>query len=75
MPMTLIILEDIKIADFLTSVTIVVSLIVFLRSLSKDRKIKLKENADKIRFAASKTLAKIDRWQELSICFFQNMKH
>jgi hypothetical protein len=67
-------ITEVKVADFLTSITIVISLIIFLRSLSKDRKIKQRESANKIRYAASKTIAKLDRWQELSICLYQNVK-
>lgn len=56
-----------KIGDLLTSGSILISLVTFLVSWAKDRRIRQKELADKIRAAAAHTLAKLERWEEPSI--------
>jgi len=63
--------REIKVGDILTSLSILISATVLVRAWAKDRKDRNKELADKIRNAAAKTLAKLDRWQELSLWFFQ----
>lgn len=63
--------REIKVGDILTSLSILISAIILVRAWTKDRADRNKELADKIRTAAAKTLAKIDRWQELSLWFFQ----
>ena len=62
--------REIKVGDILTSLSILISATVLLRAWAKDRRDREKELADKIRNAAAKTLAKLDRWQELSLWFF-----
>lgn len=63
--------RDIKVGDILTSLSILISATVLLRAWAKDRRDRNKELADRIRSAAAKTLAKLDRWQELSLWLFQ----
>ncbi len=63
--------REIKVGDILTSLSILISAAVLLRAWTKDRRDRDKELADKIRNAAAKTLAKLDRWQELSLWFYQ----
>jgi tetratricopeptide (TPR) repeat protein len=61
-----------EIGDILTFFAIVISAMTLIFSLSKDRALREKENADKIRDAAAKTMAKLDRWLELSLSIFQD---
>jgi hypothetical protein len=63
--------NQVKLGDLLTSISIIISLVGLLLSLSKDRRLRKKEHADRIRAAASKTLAKLQRWQELSLWLYQ----
>lgn len=66
--------SEIKIGDILTSLSILISATVLVRAWAKDRRDRDKETADKIRNASAKTLAKLDRWQELSLWFFQHIQ-
>jgi hypothetical protein len=62
---------DIKIGDILTTFTIVITLFSILYSLQKERALRQKEQADKVRTAGAKTIAKLDRWRDLSLGMFQ----
>ncbi len=66
------IVKEIKIGDILTSLSIFISALAFLRAWKKDREMRTKELADRIRNAAATTLAKLERWQELSLWLFQS---
>lgn len=65
---------EIKVGDILTSFSIIISALGLIYILSKDRSLRQKERADKIRNAASETLAKLDRWRELSLSLFQSVQ-
>jgi hypothetical protein len=58
-------LPQIKVTDLLTSVSVFCAAITLIYTWSKDRDIRAKEYADKIRSAASITLSKVDRCQSL----------
>jgi hypothetical protein len=49
------------------------SLVSLLISLRKDRNLREREQADKVRNAAARTLAKLDRWKEISLLMFAQM--
>lgn len=63
--------KEIKVGDILTSLSILISAMAFLRAWTKDREMRDKELADRIRNASAITLAKLGRWQELSLWLFQ----
>jgi tetratricopeptide (TPR) repeat protein len=63
--------ERINFSNVLTILTIAISALSLIFSLSKDRALRQKENADKIRDAAATIMAKLDRWLELSLSIFQ----
>ena len=58
--------REIKVSDFLTATTILISLISVLISWSFDRKIRLAKEADDIRAAAASSLGELERWNDLS---------
>ena len=66
---------EISIGDILTTASILVSLIALLYSWSKERNLRKKEQADKIRNAAARTLSKLERWQELTGWYFDYVQH
>ncbi len=61
------------VGDILTSLTILISLVLFLISFYRDRKLRRKEQADKVRRAAANTIGKLDRWKEISLSIYQSM--
>lgn len=65
--------REIKIGDFITASAILLSLISLLISLRKDRNLRKREQADKVRNAAARTLAKLDRWKEITLLMFAQM--
>ena len=64
---------SVDVGNILTVATISVSVIVLLMSLAKDRRIREREIADKVRGAAARTLAKLERWQELT-SYYENVR-
>jgi len=64
----------VKFGHILTSVTILVSVIALLFSWSKDQVARETEMADKVRYAASVALTKLDRWQLLNLSLYQNLQ-
>jgi hypothetical protein len=63
----------IDVGNLLTSFTILVSLAALLFSLSKDRRTRERELSDRVRAAAAKTLGKLERWQQLSARFYDDV--
>ena len=72
--MPFIIETEISFGDILTFLTIIISVIALLNVWAKERQIRNKEKADKVRTAAAKTLAKIERWKELSLWYYQDIQ-
>lgn len=66
--------SEISAGNILTTASIGISMIALLVSWSKDRKIKKKEYADRIRRAAGLVVAKMDRWVDLSLRFFADIQ-
>lgn len=56
--------------DVLTVVSILISVWTLVNSWRKDRLLRQRELADKVRAAAAKTLTKLERWEELSLALF-----
>lgn len=65
--------KQIKIGDLLTSITLLISMISILYTLRKERILHQREQADRVRKAAAQTIAKLDRWSELSLSLFQDI--
>jgi hypothetical protein len=64
----------IKVSDVLTSVTIIVSVAALLLSLSKDRDVKVAEQANRVRTAAAIAISKLDRWQALQLSLYRELQ-
>jgi hypothetical protein len=62
------------IKDILTAVSIIVSIIALLYAWYKDRLLRKKEYADRIRRATSLVTAKLERWKELALRFFEDIQ-
>jgi hypothetical protein len=60
----------IDVGNLLTSFSVVIALAGFLYTWAKDRKLRTKEYADRVRSAAALTLSKIDRCESLFLSFF-----
>ena len=63
-----------RFGDILTSVSVLLALSGFLYSWRKDRRLRTKEYADRVRAAASMTLAKIDRCESLYLSFIDRAR-
>jgi hypothetical protein len=66
--------ETIKIGDLLTSASVLVSVAALVGALWRDRALRRRELADKIRAAAGKTLARLERWQEISLALYTDVQ-
>jgi len=64
---------QIEIGDILTSLIIIISIASLIYTLKKDRLLRQREQADIIRNSAAQTIAKLDRWRELSLSIFASM--
>jgi hypothetical protein len=65
--------RSIKVGDLLTSVSILVSVLALVITLGKDREVRRKEQADKVRSVASRTLGKMERWSKLALFYFDEV--
>ncbi len=61
------------VGDLLTALAIIVSAIGILAELRKDRELKRKEIADRVRKSAGLIVAKVDRWKQLSRHLFDEI--
>jgi hypothetical protein len=64
----------VNIGNILTMLTIIVSVIALIISWSKDQYTRQKEQADRVRSAVARTIAKLDRWQSLQLSAFQELQ-
>jgi hypothetical protein len=60
--------------DLLTILTIIITLATLLYSLKKERELRRKVQADTVRTASAKTIAKLIRWRDLSLGMFQRFQ-
>lgn len=66
--------RTIKASDVLTSLTILVSVVALLVSWTKDRDIRTREQADRVRTAAAKTIAKLERWEAIQLSLYSELQ-
>lgn len=57
--------RTVKASDLLTSLTVIVSVVALLFTWTKEQDSRTREQADRVRMAAAKTLVKLERWQNL----------
>jgi len=69
-----VLVKEIEIADILTFLTIIVSIVALLNVWLKEIQIRKKEKADRIRTAAARTVAKLERWKELSLWYYKDVQ-
>jgi hypothetical protein len=55
-------------------IAVFISILGFLAALRKDRKLRLKEYADRVRKSAALVVARADRWKHLSLSLFQDIQ-
>jgi hypothetical protein len=64
----------IKLGDFFTVISVIVALLGYLYTRSKDRELRIREQADNLRTAAALTHAKLDRYETLFLTFFYHIQ-
>ena len=65
--------RSIKVGDLLTSVSILVSVLALVITLGKDRQVRQKDQADKVRGVAARTLGKVERWSKLALFYYDEV--
>jgi hypothetical protein len=65
---------EVSVGDILTVGSILLSLVALLTTLYRDQQLKRKEYADKIRHSAATIIAKLERWRELELRFYQDVQ-
>lgn len=77
-PSELFLKKEITVGDLLTILTILLSVIGaflgLLLSSVKDQQLKRKEYADRIRRASGTIIAKLERWKELSLRYYEDIQ-
>jgi hypothetical protein len=66
--------STVEVGHILTSVTIALSVLALLISRAKDRRTREHELANAVRGAAARTLAKLERWEELALWYYSDAK-
>jgi hypothetical protein len=61
----------ISIGDLLTVATVLLSLATLLYTWGRERKVRRTDRANAVRAAATSTLAKLERWEELALFFYE----
>ncbi len=65
---------QLTLGEILTFIIIVISVVSILIALNKDRHLRRKEQADKVRHAAGVIIAKLERWCELGLRYFEDVQ-
>lgn len=65
---------EITTGDLLTSASITISILALFLSWSESRALEKREQANEVRYAAAQTIAKLERWQEISTSIFDEIK-
>ena len=65
---------ELKFGDVLTAVSVLVALCGFLYAWAKDRRLKRREYADRIRRAAAETVVALDRWRQLAVELYDDIQ-
>ena len=66
--------ETSTVGTIIAVISIIISIIALLTAWARDRGLRRKEYADRIRNAAGLVIAKLERWKELSIHFFDGIQ-
>lgn len=66
--------KEVAVGDLLTTASIILSVIALSFSWSQSRELVQRDQANKVRDAAAKTLAKIERWQTISSTLFDEIQ-
>lgn len=66
--------KEISVGNILTIVAITITIISFGYNWNQNIQIQRKEQANKVRDAAAITLAKIERWEEISLSFYKDIQ-
>ena len=66
--------REITVGDVLTIFAILISAITLFFTWSKEREQQRIEQGNKVKSAAARTLAKLERWQEYSLRYYQNVE-
>jgi hypothetical protein len=64
----------VKYGDILATISIFITLVAFINAINQDRQIRQREQATKIRDAAAATSAKLERWEEVSLSFYNEIQ-
>lgn len=60
--------------DYITAISVLVSVAGLIYTWTKDRLFRRQEYADRIRTAAATTMAKLERWQEIALQYFEGLE-
>lgn len=66
--------RTIKAGDILSSLTVLLSVVALVLSLSKDRAVRVTDQANKVRTAAASVIVKLDRWQAVQLSMYQDLQ-
>jgi hypothetical protein len=64
----------VKLGDLLTSLSITIASLTLFTTWLKDRRLRRKEYADRIRKAASETMVALHRWKELAVRLYDDIQ-
>lgn len=67
-----VLIREIKVGDLLTAGSVALGTLTLLYALIKDRKLRRREYADRIRRSAAETLSAIERWREIATRHFHD---
>jgi hypothetical protein len=65
---------EIKIGDFLTPISLIITVLTFAWTIRKDIVTRQGTEADKVRAAAAKALGKLQRWRELALWYYRDIQ-
>jgi len=66
--------KEVELTHVLTLITILISAIALTLSWSRDRKVRIRSQANAIRTAAANTLTKLDRWQTIQLSLYDELQ-
>jgi hypothetical protein len=67
-----VLVKEVKIGDLITAGSFLIGSLTLVYSLVKDRRLRRREYADRIRRSAADTLAAIERWREIALQHFHD---
>ena len=66
--------KEITVGNLVTSISVLVTIVALLVSWSEDRSLNMHEQANEVRNSAAKTMAKLERWREISLLLFDEIQ-